>query len=102
MVVLHETAGDAAGRVLLRVVRLEVRDLAAARARTRLELLREIAKDFQVIYLTTSDRYHASADAVVALAGPTEVDDGETAVQRMKRQPSREVTTTVTQLTINE
>src|SRR6478735_4760336 len=27
---------------------------------------------------------------------------GETAVQRMKRQPSREVTTTVTQLTINE
>jgi hypothetical protein len=27
---------------------------------------------------------------------------GETAVQRMKRQPSREVTTTVTQLTTNE
>jgi DNA repair exonuclease SbcCD ATPase subunit len=49
------------------------------RARRALELLREIAKDFQVIYLTTSDRYHASADAVVALAGPTEVDDGATA-----------------------
>ena len=49
------------------------------RARRALELLREIAKDFQVIYLTTSDRYHASADAVVALAGPTEVDDGESA-----------------------
>jgi hypothetical protein len=27
---------------------------------------------------------------------------GETAVQRMKRQPSREVTTMVAQLTINE
>jgi len=49
------------------------------RARRALELLREIAKDFQVIYLTTSDRYHASADAVVALAGPTDVDDGPTA-----------------------
>jgi DNA repair exonuclease SbcCD ATPase subunit len=46
------------------------------RARRALELLREIARDFQVIYLTTSDRYHAAADAVVALAGPTEVDDG--------------------------
>jgi DNA repair exonuclease SbcCD ATPase subunit len=49
------------------------------RARRALDLLREIARDFQVIYLTTSDRYHASADAVVALAGPTEVDDGVTA-----------------------
>ena len=46
------------------------------RALRALELLREIARDFQVIYLTTSDRYHGSADAVVALAGPTEVDDG--------------------------
>jgi uncharacterized protein YhaN len=46
------------------------------RARRALGLLREIAKDFQVIYLTTSDRYHSAADAVVALAGPTEVDDG--------------------------
>ncbi len=46
------------------------------RAWRAIELLRAIAKDFQVIYLTTSDRYHASADAVVALAGPTEVDDG--------------------------
>ncbi|HEY3164596.1 MAG TPA: hypothetical protein VGJ71_09560, partial [Candidatus Limnocylindrales bacterium] len=47
-----------------------------ARAQRALELLREIAKDFQVIYLTTSDRYNAAADAVVELAGPTEVDDG--------------------------
>ena len=46
-----------------------------ARAMRALELLREIARDFQVIYLTTSDRYHDAADAVVALEGPTEVDD---------------------------
>ena len=45
------------------------------RARRALELLRELARDFQVIYLTTSDRYHGAADAVVALPGPTEVDD---------------------------
>ncbi|MBA2381732.1 MAG: AAA family ATPase [Chloroflexi bacterium] len=45
------------------------------RARRALELLREISRDFQVIYLTTSDRYDTSADAVVALAGPTEMDD---------------------------
>jgi uncharacterized protein YhaN len=46
------------------------------RATRALDLLREIAADFQVIYLTTSDRYHAAADAVVELAGPTELDDG--------------------------
>ena len=40
------------------------------RARRALELLREIARDFQVIYLTTSDRYHASADAVVEPGRP--------------------------------
>ena len=45
------------------------------RARRALELLREIARDFQVIYLTTSDRYHGAADAVVSLDGPTEVDE---------------------------
>ena len=50
-----------------------------ARATRALELLRDVAADFQVIYLTTSDRYDASADAVVALAGPTEVDDLATA-----------------------
>jgi DNA repair exonuclease SbcCD ATPase subunit len=47
-----------------------------ARAARALDLLREISSDFQVIYLTTSDRYHAAADSVVALAGPVEVDDG--------------------------
>jgi recombinational DNA repair ATPase RecF len=46
-------------------------DLRAARA---LELLREIASDFQVIYLTTSDRYDAAADTVVELPAPTAVD----------------------------
>jgi AAA domain-containing protein len=46
-----------------------------ARARRALELLRDVAKDFQVIYLTTSDRYDTAADAVVPLAGPTELDD---------------------------
>jgi uncharacterized protein YhaN len=46
------------------------------RATRALDLLREISHDFQVIYLTTSDRYHAAADSVVSLAGPTELDDG--------------------------
>jgi DNA repair exonuclease SbcCD ATPase subunit len=46
-----------------------------ARATRALDLLRDVSRDFQVIYLTTSDRYDASADAVVQLAGPTEVDD---------------------------
>ena len=46
-----------------------------ARAKRSLDLLREVARDFQVIYLTTSDRYDGSADAVVPLAGPTELDD---------------------------
>ena len=45
-----------------------------ARASRALELLREIAADFQVIYLTTSDRYDALADVVVRLDGPTAVD----------------------------
>ncbi|HET9521470.1 MAG TPA: hypothetical protein VFO73_10525, partial [Candidatus Limnocylindrales bacterium] len=46
-----------------------------ARATRALGLLRDVAHDFQVIYLTTSDRYDDAADAVVPLAGPTEVDD---------------------------
>jgi DNA repair exonuclease SbcCD ATPase subunit len=45
------------------------------RALRALELLREIARDFQVIYLTTSDRYDGAADSVVELVGPTSVDD---------------------------
>ena len=41
------------------------------RAARALELLRVVAADFQVIYLTTSDRYDETADAVVVLDGPT-------------------------------
>ena len=48
-------------------------DTRAARA---LALLKEVARDFQIIYLTTSDRYDSAADAVVELPGPTAVDDG--------------------------
>jgi DNA repair exonuclease SbcCD ATPase subunit len=44
------------------------------RAARALELLKAIASDFQVIYLTTSDRYDGVADAVVELLGPTAVD----------------------------
>lgn len=48
-------------------------DVRATRA---LALLKRVATDFQIIYLTTSDRYDAAADAVVELPGPTAVDDG--------------------------
>jgi DNA repair exonuclease SbcCD ATPase subunit len=46
------------------------------RARRALDLLRGISADFQVIYLTTSDRYDAAADAVRVLDGPTAADAG--------------------------
>lgn len=46
-------------------------DTRAARA---LGLLRAVAADFQVIYLTTSARYDEAADAVVVLDGPTSLD----------------------------
>ena len=53
-------------------------DTRAARA---LDLLKAVASDFQVIYLTTSPRYDKAADEVVELAGPTAVDgDGTDAV----------------------
>ena len=47
-----------------------------ARAVRALDLLHELARDFQVIYLTCSDRYDAAADAVVVLPGPTAADEG--------------------------
>jgi uncharacterized protein YhaN len=47
-----------------------------ARAARAVELLKSIATDFQVIYLTTSERYDAVADLVVALTGPTALDPG--------------------------
>ena len=45
------------------------------RAERAIAMLRELAADFQVIYLTTSDRYDHAADRVVVLPGPTAVDD---------------------------
>jgi hypothetical protein len=45
------------------------------RAGRALELLKDISRDFQVIYLTTSDRYDGAADAVVELPAPSDVDD---------------------------
>ena len=47
-----------------------------ARAARALGLLKSVATDFQVIYLTTSPRYDEVADAVVLLDGPTSVDTG--------------------------
>jgi DNA repair exonuclease SbcCD ATPase subunit len=41
------------------------------RAERALELLHDISRDFQVIYLTTSDRYDKTADKVVELAPAT-------------------------------
>lgn len=46
-----------------------------ARAARAIEVLRDLASDFQVIYLTTSDRYDAFADEVVELPAPQAVDD---------------------------
>jgi uncharacterized protein YhaN len=48
-------------------------DERAARA---LALLKRVADDFQIIYLTTSDRYDGAAHAVVELPGPATIDDG--------------------------
>lgn len=45
------------------------------RARRALELLRDIATEHQIIYLTTSDRYDGLADKVVVLAGPDRRDE---------------------------
>ncbi len=45
-----------------------------ARATRALGLLRDVAADFQVIYLTTSERYDEQADRIVVLDPPTAVD----------------------------
>jgi DNA repair exonuclease SbcCD ATPase subunit len=44
-----------------------------ARALRAMEILRELAADHQVLYLTCSDRYDAAADAVVVLPAPAVV-----------------------------
>ncbi len=46
------------------------------RADLAIAMLRDLAADFQVIYLTTSNRYDHAADRVVELPGPTAGDDG--------------------------
>jgi DNA repair exonuclease SbcCD ATPase subunit len=46
------------------------------RARRALDVLKAISADFQVIYLTTSDRYDAAADLLQVLTGPTLADRG--------------------------
>jgi AAA ATPase domain len=45
------------------------------RAERALSVLREITSDFQVIYLTTSERYDGMADEVIVLDGPQAVAD---------------------------
>jgi hypothetical protein len=45
-----------------------------ARASRAAIMLRELSSDFQVIYLTCSNRYDGLADRVVALPGPTEAE----------------------------
>ena len=45
------------------------------RATRAVTILRELAADFQVIYLTTSTRYDSLAERVVVLPGPTTIDD---------------------------
>ncbi|MHB8460339.1 MAG: ATP-binding protein [Candidatus Limnocylindrales bacterium] len=51
-------------------------DVRAARG---VALLKRLTADFQVVYLTTSDRYDAVADAVVVLAEPDGADEERTA-----------------------
>ena len=50
----------------------------ADRAERSLKMLKELARDFQVIYLTCSDRYDSVADNVVVLPAPTDRDEPET------------------------
>lgn len=47
------------------------------RARRSFALLKDIARDLQVIYLTCSDRYDEIADGVVVLPAPEERDESE-------------------------
>jgi uncharacterized protein YhaN len=46
------------------------------RAERAVAMLRDLGADFQVIYLTTSERYDRAADRVVVLPGPTVTDTG--------------------------
>jgi DNA repair exonuclease SbcCD ATPase subunit len=59
-----------------------------ARAARALALLKTVATDFQVIYLTTSTRYDEVADAVVVLDGPTSLDTGADLVTAATGSPA--------------
>jgi DNA repair exonuclease SbcCD ATPase subunit len=50
----------------------------ADRAARALSMLKELAGDFQVIFITSSDRYDAVADNVIVLPGPTARDEKAT------------------------
>jgi DNA repair exonuclease SbcCD ATPase subunit len=50
------------------------------RAERALKMLKELASEFQVIFMTASDRYDAVADNIVALPAPQERDDPEPVV----------------------
>ena len=52
------------------------RGLADGRAGRAMAMLRDLAADFQVVYLTATDRYDHAADLVVELPGPVATDDG--------------------------
>ena len=49
----------------------------AERAERALKMLKELARDFQVIYMTCSERYDAVADNVIVLPEPLEKDEPE-------------------------
>jgi len=55
-----------------------------ARAARAFSLLREVTRDLQVVFLTSTDRYDAAADAIVELPGPTGVDVGGDAPAAVK------------------
>ena len=59
------------------------------RARRAAELLRDLARDHQVLYLTTSDRYDSVADSVVVLPGPTLREIVEVRRRRPVPRPER-------------
>ncbi len=57
------------------------------RATRALELLHDVSTDFQVIYLTTSDRYDSTADAVVVLPAATGVTPDSVPDDREPAEP---------------
>lgn len=71
---IRHATGDRRPPIVLDDPFVSFDDVRAARA---FALLRDLTRDHQVIYLTSTDRYDAAADAVVELPGPTAVDAGE-------------------------